>query len=319
MMEMAALRILSAPFSGVRRYAGRHLRGEFSLAHAYWFNFILPLLPLSFVLEFVTLVRRAGGSFSSTEEFLFVGMPFIALFLFMPWSLIGLWRSAGRAIREGRRWAYFARGMVAVTMTAFIAVTAFTGAALALPEFRLGRLTVDAAVHGYALFTRHHIASLGGQITPRAVAQLRTLLNGHIDVLALGNAGGALPTALELAKMVHSRGITVYASGNCGPACALVLVAAPRRVVREGTRITIGRIGHIANAPLRDQITHYYRNAGADPALLAGLEANGKGPLRLPLRQLAAMGIVTDVVVRHHGMMPAARWCAAPGRDCTSS
>ena len=301
-------------------YLGRHWRGEFSLPYSYWVNFILPLFPLKDLLRFAYYVRGYGLAPSETGGHFLFGAAVLAALLFALWSLTGLWRSAGRSIRDGGgASAYAARAAVCLVACTLVLGGAFAGAAMTIPGFGLGRQVVYAVVHGYAILARRNVVSFSGRLNERAAAEIAgALATRERAVLALSDARGSAGAARGLAAYVREHEVTVLVSGRCDSGCALVLAASPSRIVRRAADVSIRIPGEDAHSQeLREEFASYYAADGASEGLLTALFDSADSRFARPsLRLLAAEGVVTHVMDARRAVLPVAQWCEAHAELC---
>src|SRR5215469_6944080 len=94
-----------------RCYLSRHWRGELSLAQSYWVNAVLVGIPINVYFRVVSLLPLERP----IEFFEWRLIPFLLCIPLQTWQYVGIWRSAGVRIREGKPgWAWVARLVVIV-------------------------------------------------------------------------------------------------------------------------------------------------------------------------------------------------------------
>ncbi|HET6396715.1 MAG TPA: hypothetical protein VFF91_07740 [Pseudoxanthomonas sp.] len=94
---------------------------------------------------------------------------------------------------------------------------------------------VEAAALRYQPATRELLYT--GRIGADFHAYLAAALDAHPEAqtLVVSSLGGVLNPALQAARTLNARGITVRAAGRCASACAMLWVASERRQVEDGT------------------------------------------------------------------------------------
>ncbi|NHZ37178.1 hypothetical protein [Massilia rubra] len=81
-----------------------------------------------------------------------------------------------------------------------------------------------------------------GEITPALLASFRAIIVEHPEVtqLYIDSQGGELPSALEMARIIDQRNLSLVVDGRCFSACANYLfVAARRKSVLPGSMVGI--------------------------------------------------------------------------------
>lgn len=302
-------------------YVGRHWRGDLSLPQSYWVNGVLIGLPYNIYVRVVGEVFRENHLHSPSDYFFWVVLPFLAYLPLLTWQLVGIWRSAGRRISDGRpAWAWIARIVIVVNLvvlaTTFISnVKTNYSLVNAYFEERAARFEVEG--HG-------NYAILHGEITDAAADQLEPLLKApHMSRLVINgsNGGFVLPT-LRLAKVIHDRKLMVVAIGECDSACTGLIAAADVRAINPDTicgfhRGTMAGLNDTAEG--WNKVEDYYKSAGMSPKLLDKVrQHHGPRDLYEPkMRELIETGFITDIYdpgITH--FVSSRDWCASHAVQC---
>ena len=296
-------------------YIAKHWRGEFSLPQSYWVNGVLVLMPFNLYLRFLGDAFEAEPPQSPTVYVFAFLLPFLAFLPFAAWSGVGIWRSAGHRIAEGRLgWAWVARVVIllnALTLAVSIAATARANYAIVNAFF-------DERAAKYSIVDKGSYVIFHGEITDAGANQLEPLLvNPRVKRLVInGSNGGFVAPTLRLAKVIHDRGLFVVALAQCASSCTVLLAAGATRAVEPGTELGfhLGTMAGLDDPALGwDEADRYYAGAGMSAELIARIRSH-HGPhdlYRPPLRELIDDGFVTQVFVEQlDGYEPARTWCA---------
>jgi hypothetical protein len=296
-------------------YIARHWRGEFSLPQSYWVNGALVLLPFNLYLRFVGDAFEAQPPQSPAIYIFSYLLPYLAFLPVVTWSGVGIWRSAGHRIEEGRPgWAWVARGIVilnVLTVGGSILVTARDDYAILTAFF-------DERAAKFSVADKGAYVMFHGEITDASANQLAPLLtNPRIKRLVInGSNGGFVMPTLRLAKAIHDHDLFVVAIAECVSSCTVLLAAGATRAVDPRTELGF-HLGTIAGlddpAQGWDEADRYYAAAGMSAELIAKIHTH-RGPhdvYRPPLRELIDDGFITHVYVdKDTGYEPARTWCA---------
>ncbi len=235
-------------------YIIAHWRGKLSLAISFWVNGFLVNLVFSPVWTVLESTDIGPYSRPSWTEVATLSVFAIGGVTVTTWQLVGIWRSAGRHIKETNRifWAWAARfsvilgflGVVGTTITFAIAVKTQT-------QLVTGLLMGDYSVS----LVEDTDIRLEGDISFDAVDEVRNLLhsNDGVEVLALDSAGGLVGAAFELVELVEERQLTVLAMGECISACTMPLLASQAATAVVGTVIGFHRWSQFVEADTEAQ------------------------------------------------------------------
>ncbi|MEO5773122.1 MAG: hypothetical protein ABIQ32_03255 [Sphingomicrobium sp.] len=227
------------PFGGVTEddeqdqgnYFARHWRGNLSLPRSYWVNGFLTNLTIGGLgLAFVTLSHTGRSLRVISACFLFYVVAFLVA---RTWTLIGVWRSAGRhAARGGApRWGVVARGLVVLGVLA----TAIQMPALAVKAKEYGQIAIGRDPLGGGATLRVNAGGktleMKGMLTAGVADRLEHILrsNPNVGLLQLDSGGGRIFEALRIADVIRSRHLNTRVEERCESACTLILMAGKER------------------------------------------------------------------------------------------
>jgi hypothetical protein len=273
------------------------------------------LLPFNLYLRFTGEAFAAQPPESPTVYVFSFLLPYLAFLPVVTWSGVGIWRSAGHRIDEGRSgWAWVARGIVILNLITVV------GSVLATARDNYAIVTAffdERAAH-YAISDKGGYVIFHGEITNAGANELAPLLESpRIKRLVInGSNGGFVSPTLRLAKIIQDRGLFVVALTQCASSCTVLLAAGSTRAVQPRTELAfhLGTMAGTDDPALGwDDADRYYGAAGMSAALIAKIRSH-RGPhdlYRPPLRELIDAGFVTDIFVDNiRGYVSAREWCA---------
>lgn len=303
------------------RYIARHWRGEFSLAQSYWVNGVLIGLPFSVYFRLADSVWQDDFVQSPTTFIEAVFLPFTAYCILFVWQGVGIWRSAGRRIEEGKAgWSWVARIVVVVNACVMLAniVTYLSITHMifqAAQEERAAVFTVTD--HGsYVVFR--------GEITDKSARALEALLaKPAVKRLVLdGSNGGFVQPSLRLAQIIKDRDLMVVAIGHCESMCTMLLAAGGERAMAPATIMGFHRptiIGSTETAEGWDAVEHDFEEAGVDSDFIAKMAAHA-GPTDIwepTIREMIDAGLITRIFNDDSNTyIPARDWCDDHTAQC---
>lgn len=307
------------------RYIIAHWRGELSLAISFWVNgFLVNLLSspvwTAFEATYGGMYKRP--SWSVVAAF---GVLAICSLAVSVWQLVGIWRSAGRHIKETRRlfWALAAQftvftGFLGLVGTTIVFATAIHTQTQLVTGELLGEYSVslveDTDIH------------LEGDINFDAVDEVRDFLNSNegVEVLALNSTGGLVGAAIELVELVEERQLTVLALVKCISACTMPLLASPAPTAVVGAVVGFHRWSLFVetDAETQNEIDNDFRqfliDYGVDRDTRSKILAADPEDLWTPtLRELTDRGIIRYVFDTDNWQyVDANEWCDANADSC---
>src|SRR5581483_9167462 len=248
-------------------------------------------------------------------------LPFLAFAVLFVWQAVGIWRSAGRRIAQGKSgWSWVARIIVLINgllMASNLAVFLSLSGVLvrAAREERTAVFTV-APHGGYVVFH--------GEITDKSARELEAALGSpQVNRLLLnGSNGGFVQPSLRLAKLIRDRNLMVVALGDCNSMCTMLLAAGGERAIAPDTVMGFHRatvIGSDETADGWEQAEAYYRGAGLSEDFMARMNRHGGAAdvWEPTLREMIDAGLVTRIFDSSRDLyIPAREWCAGSPAAC---
>ncbi|MBI3677321.1 MAG: ATP-dependent Clp protease proteolytic subunit [Proteobacteria bacterium] len=304
-------------------YIRKHWRGEFSLPHAYWVNGVLFGLPLNIYFRTIDAIVKYDQSFSPLWALEWIMLPIVMSIPFFIWQIVGIWRSAGRSITEGRKfWAWIARIIMILNLLVILVFLVML--------FVFGVALVNGALKdsnsAFAVHAKGNIVEFSGTITFESTkAALPLLERKNTTRLIIDSNGGFVGPALKLAQAVKAKKLEVVAVGQCASGCAMVLAAGADRFTTPTTLIGLhsSSVDGFENADIipdqSAQEDEFYRGAGLSPEFIAKFRKyRGKTSLYYPtMREAIVQGLVTGVLDRDRRLFVSGMdWCSAHLEEC---
>ncbi len=295
-------------------YIGRHWRGEFSLPQSYWVNGVIVLMPFNIYFRVLEAAFAENPPQSPATFFEAFAIPFLVMIPIVIWSGVGIWRSAGRRIADGKPgWAWVARIVVLVNLLVLL-VAMFTTVRYAYAMAQALQMESRAT---YKITDDGRYIVFHGTITDAAATELVAKLgNPKVQRFVINASnGGFLPPALRVARVIKDRKLFVVAMEQCESACTILLAAGQTRAIFPGTMMGFHRgtlVGLSDDLPQNKLDEKFYSDAGMSPALIARIRTHA-GPTDLydpPLRDLIDDGFLTDIFDESRQVYVSARaWC----------
>jgi len=220
-------------------YLGRHWRGHLSLPQTYWLNGFLTNMAIGALgLAFMTLEQTGKSLRLIAMGFL---LYVLLLLIARSWSLVGIWRSAGRhAARGGTAgWGTVARIMVVIGVLATLAQMP----SLALQAKEYGLIAVGRDPIGpiatMSLDKSGKTLELKGPLSAGVADQFEQFLKSApaTQLVVLDSDGGRIFEALRVAEVIKSRGLDTRVEQHCASACTLILLAGKDRSAHKFAQI----------------------------------------------------------------------------------
>lgn len=220
-------------------YWGRHWRGHLPLAQTYWLNgFLTNMVIAGLGLAFMAL-EHTGRSLRliSVGFLLYVMLALIA----RGWSLVGIWRSAGRHAARGGTpgWGTVARVMVVFGLLATLGQMP----SLALQAKEYGLIAVGRDPMGplaaITLDESGKSLEVKGPLSAGVADRFEEVLNSApgTRTVMLDSDGGRIFEALRMAELIRARGLDTRVERNCASACTLILLAGKDRSAHRFAQI----------------------------------------------------------------------------------
>ena len=305
-------------------YIGKHWRGEFPLPQSYWVNGVLALMPFNVYLRVVEAVFQAEPPESFATVVYAYLLPVMALLPCAVWSGVGIWRSAGNRIAEGRYgWAWVARIVILFNLLALIMALITAGRV----TYAIGSAAHNEDIAKSEVILQGDQAVFTGELTHAVEDKLTPMLkNLKVVRLVLSSNGGLILPALRLAKLVHERHLFVVAIGQCDSACAILLAAGGERAITPVTQVGFhsGTVEGFApgELPNNHDEDKYYKGAGLTEAMIAEIHRHHglNDSFNPTLHALIDCGFLTQILVpKQHLYEFAGEWCAANAGLCGNS
>lgn len=217
----------------------RHWRGHLPLAQTYWLNgFLTNMVIAGLGLAFIAL-EHTGRSLRliSFGFLLYVLLVLIA----RGWSLVGIWRSAGRHAARGGSpgWGTVARTIVVFGLLATLGQ--MPSLALQAKEYGLiavGRDPIGAPAQ-ITLEEAGKTLEVTGPLSAGVADRLEDVLKSApaAQTVVLDSDGGRIFEALRMADLIRARGLDTRVEQNCASACTLILLAGKDRSAHRFAQI----------------------------------------------------------------------------------
>ncbi|HEX4303773.1 MAG TPA: ATP-dependent Clp protease proteolytic subunit [Rhizomicrobium sp.] len=303
-------------------YIGRHWRGEFPLPQSYWLNGVVILMPFNIYFRALEVAFQQDPPQSPSifvEAFL---LPFLVMIPVVIWSGVGIWRSAGHRIADGRKgWAWVARIVVLINLLTLIGALVTTSRS-SYSVYEAWRVESRST---YSVKAKDNYVIFHGTITDAAATELIAKLNNDKVKRLVLNAsnGGFMRPTMRIAKVIKERKLFVVAMAQCESACTVLLAAGHTRAMLPDTMMGFHRgtlVGLSDTAvPEDEQGDRYYADAGMSADLIARIRSHA-GPDDLydpPLTDLIDDGFITEIFDQaSHLYLPAHEWCVAHAAVC---
>jgi hypothetical protein len=289
-----------------RNYLVRHWRGELSLPVSYWINgTLIAGVGVALLGAGLGALEATGLSLSTLSMLVLV---FLALSgLVWLWSMVGIWRSAGRHPDRGGNvfWTGAARIRVA------LAVLGATG-----------------RVYGYLLQTREYAQLASGRDPMGPPAELRTEASGEtltlvgaitvgtgdrferslsqaprVKLVRLSSPGGRILEAQRIAAAIRRRKLDTRVDDLCASACTFVLLAGANRTANEDARIGFHQpsfpgLTPEQNAGAIEAMRSAYRRAGIEDGFVRRAMTTPAVSIWYPdMREMIDAHVITDTEI----------------------
>lgn len=231
--------LLAAEEQDDGNYLGRHWRGHLPLAQTYWLNGFLANIAIGGLgLAFIAL-QQTGKSLRIIA-FAFV-IYILLLLVARTWSLVGIWRSAGRHAARGGTpgWGTIARAMVVIGVLGTLAQ--MPSLALQTKEYGLIAIGRDpmGPVAAMSLDQTGTTLELKGHLSAGVADRFEEVLKASpaAKLVVLDSDGGRIFEALRVAELVRARGLDTRVEQHCASACTLILLAGKERSAHRFAQI----------------------------------------------------------------------------------
>lgn len=288
-------------------FIGRHWRGGYSLAVAYWL--FGALVGLSATLIGAVMQWLANNTqYNPVQLLLAAVLSWALLILLSVWHLVGVWRSANRRRAAGRAgiWGWAARLMTAAGFIRFAMVMG----QVAVPQFVA---MADMAFNGDSTIPDYKIAVTDGGTEAEIVGgfkyglanELRRVLDGAptVRVVAFQSLGGRIGEARAVYRLIAERRLETVTNSDCVSACALAFLGGVRRWLGAGGRLGFhsGHFVGLSQAAIARRSSDFQANITARDGVPPGFfeRVNSVAPTTMwypTRRELLANHVLTDQV-----------------------
>jgi len=256
-------------------YWGRHWRGHLPLSQTYWVNgFLTNMIIAGLGLAFIALEHTGRSLRLISFGFL---LYILLILIARGWSLVGIWRSAGRHAARGGTpgWGTVARIMV--VMGLLVSLGQMPSLGLQAKEYGLIAIGRDP-VGPLAAITLDEVGKtleVKGPLSAGVADRLDEVLKSAsgVQTVLLDSDGGRIFEALRMADLIRERGLDTRVEQNCASACTLILLAGKERSAHKFAQIGFhqpdfpGLSDEEKNGIIADNRNDYI-NAGIGPDFL---------------------------------------------------
>lgn len=221
-----------------RNFFVRYWRGQYSLPFSYWIVGLLGGISILLIIVGMTVLFSMSADYNPYGFFAFIVSLWALLIAWTIWDLVGLWRSATRAMH--RRWRQgrhtFWGGLVKLIVVAAV----------------LGGIRTLVEATGPQIYEAYNIAFKGDPNV--ADYRLRIMRNGtemeisggfkygltkdverllkaspQIRIVHLNSTGGRIGEAIDLHDAIRQRQLTTYVANECDSACTVAFAGGKER------------------------------------------------------------------------------------------
>ncbi len=250
-------------------YFIRHWRGNLTLPVSYWINGGIVAWALVIITGLIFgAVTEAGTGLRAIS---FLGIAYI---LFVPviwvWSVVGIWRSAGKHVDRGGSggWAAVAKFMVIMGVLSMAGQMKTT----LIPQFlefsfiAAGRdpvgppASIKISADGKSIL-------VDGAIAEGTAGRFQTIVDSapSAKTVVLNSQGGRIMEAKAMADLISAKGLSTYVERQCASACPLIFIAGNDRAAEPNARIGFHRSSFpgLSEAEIDDrEVRQRYIDAG---------------------------------------------------------
>lgn len=299
-VEAPAPRYVPSEEEASGNYFLRHWRGQLSLPVSYWING--SLLGVALLILFKVIGSATQDWDLRPIAFLSLGM-LVSAILVTVWSMVGIWRSAGKHAGRGGSagWARVAQ-VVTILSTLSFGVRLYTEVGPQMKEFAsiatgrddLGIVKATVSHDGQTLLLQ---GAIGTGSMDEVLKVLSTAPN--VKSIMLNSHGGRLREAEQLAQLVRERKLDTYVELQCLSACTFVFLAGADRAATPNAQIGFHQPSFpgmtSANAGLQTMLD-VYRTAGISEGFIAKVRETPSESMWYPTRdELIDNGVINRV------------------------
>jgi GYF domain 2 len=218
----------------------RHWKGNLSLGWSYWGAGALLTIIIYFAVEILgpALAEASLGPVATG----FVMLLLIAfLSLVTVWQFVGIWRSAGKQIKRGKRtyWGGLARIAVVLGVLRTGAEVFTVTGPLAIHSFQLAIGKEDIPNYRIRILRDATEVELSGGMRYGVTDAVEKVLDAAptVRLIHLNSIGGQIDEGHKLYRLIKNRNLITYTSSNCYSACTLPFLAGKQRYLASGAKL----------------------------------------------------------------------------------
>jgi hypothetical protein len=220
-------------------YLGRHWRGTLPLPQSYWVNGFLTNIGLA-VIGFAFATLEEGGNSLRLIAFGFIA--YVLIFLVArTWSVVGIWRSAGRHAARGGSPGWGTTARVLMVLGVGVTLVQLPGLGLQAREYALIAAGRDplGPVASLAVDDGGKVMRLSGMLAAGTADRFEEIVAAApgIETIVLESGGGRIFEALRMADVIRERGFDTRVDGFCSSACTFLLLAGEDRSAHRFAQI----------------------------------------------------------------------------------
>lgn len=227
----------------------RHWIGGETIARAFWLNgiggFALLYAVLYGIVRSYDLMTENG--FEPAPAFALM----IAAAVVGTWQMIGVWRSANRALFREKNPVTALATKLAITALCILAalgvrdLTQIQNSMHELYKAEMAyRFTISDVPNSDSILIS---GSIGRTLARKLEDKLSS--NQSIRRIVITSGGGLIAEAFKVASLIEDRKLEVEVVDNCSSACTIILMAGTKRIVRKGSKMGFHKPSNIIAAP----------------------------------------------------------------------
>jgi hypothetical protein len=223
-----------------QNYLARHWRGELSLPVSYWLNGVLGGIVIGAAIAAFATVITLQNNAQPLLWLIAIGAIWLCVLLFTTWQAVGVWRSATRYKRGGRRfWGAAAKTMVVIGALQSAASFATVGAPQLAGIFEIVTGDAEVGPHQFHILANGQMLEFSGGITFGVAKEMEGFLDamGGVKTVRLDSIGGRILEAQKMSDLVKARGLSTFVVKDCVSACTIVFLGGRERYLASTARL----------------------------------------------------------------------------------
>jgi hypothetical protein len=223
-----------------RNYFLRHWRGELSLPVSYWLNGILGGLLIGITVAVLAVItHRQGEARPLLWLFNLVAIWLLGTLLTL-WQAVGVWRSAIRYRRSGKRfWGGLAQTVTLLGAAQYAYGFATVGAPQLAGIYEIVSGDAKVGPHQFHILAGGQTLDFAGGITFGVADEFEHFLAAMTNVrtVRLNSHGGRILEAQKMADIIKRRNLATFVAGDCLSACTIVFLGGSQRFMLPAARL----------------------------------------------------------------------------------